>query len=63
MYPRGPSSQFYKIFLDPEVSREFELYDAVAIVESDVAIAHETSFERLYKVGLIVTCPNIPGIA
>ena len=63
MYPRGPSSQFYKIFLDPEVSKEFELYDAVAIVESDVAIAHETSFERLYKVGLIVTCPNIPGIA
>lgn len=54
MYPRGPSSQFYKLFLDPEVSKEFELYDALAIIESDVAVAHEKSFERLYKVGLIV---------
>ncbi|CAM9769234.1 unnamed protein product [Ectocarpus sp. 6 AP-2014] len=49
VYPRGPSSQFYKLFLDPEVSKEFELYDALAIIESDVAVTHETSFERLYK--------------
>lgn len=51
VYPKGPSIQFYKLFLDTEVSKQLEMYDALAIIESDVTIAHDTSFERLYKVG------------
>ena len=51
VYPKGPSIQFYKLFLDTEVSKQLEMYDALAIIESDVTIAHESSFEQLFKVG------------
>lgn len=40
---------FYKIFLDPAIARSFGGYDALAILEWDVVVAHPTSFERLYK--------------
>lgn len=48
-YPKGPSVQFYKIFLDTDVRSHFECYDAVAIIEWDVTVAHDQSFERLYN--------------
>lgn len=48
-YPIGPSLMFYKIFLDRDVARHFEGYDAFAIVEWDVVVAHLSSFQRLYQ--------------
>eukprot|EP00903_Cladosiphon_okamuranus_P019502 g17934.t1 len=49
VYPKGPSVMFYKMYLDADVARSFETYDALAIIEWDVVVAHPTSFERLYK--------------
>lgn len=48
VYPKGPSVQFYKLFLDEDVRVHFEPYEAVAIIEWDVLVAHEQSFEQLY---------------
>lgn len=48
MYPRGPSVQFYKLFLDEGVRQNFVEYDALAIIEWDVMVAHDSSFEELY---------------
>eukprot|EP00752_Nemacystus_decipiens_P004759 g4334.t1 len=48
VYPKGASVQFYKLFLDPNVRRHVTEYDALAIIEWDVLVAHNTSFERLY---------------
>eukprot|EP00903_Cladosiphon_okamuranus_P021318 g19589.t1 len=49
VYPKGPSIMFYKIFLDRGIARHFGGYDALAILEWDVVVAHPTSFDRLYK--------------
>ena len=43
------SAQFYKLFLAPDVRAHFVEYDALAILEWDLIIAHEESFERLYS--------------
>ena len=40
---------FYNMFLDRAVARALQGYDALAIVEWDVVVAHPTSFDRLYK--------------
>ncbi|CAN0456913.1 unnamed protein product [Ascophyllum nodosum] len=48
-YPKGPSVQFYKMFLDEGVSFQLEQYDALAIIEWDVLVADDRSFEELYK--------------
>lgn len=40
---------FYKLFLDDDVVRHLEEYDALAILEWDVVVAHSSSFTRLYK--------------
>lgn len=48
VYPRGPSMQFYKMFLDPDVSKHFRGYDALSVVEWDVTVAQEESFDKLY---------------
>ncbi|CAM9477738.1 unnamed protein product [Ectocarpus sp. 8 AP-2014] len=45
----GASVMFYKMFLDPDVARELHEYDALAIIEWDVLVAHHTSFSRLYE--------------
>lgn len=42
MYPKGPSVQFYKLYLDSNVRRQLIEYDALAIIEWDVIIAHDT---------------------
>ncbi|CAB1105681.1 unnamed protein product [Ectocarpus sp. CCAP 1310/34] len=40
---------FYKLFLDDDVVRHLEEYDALAILEWDVVVAHSSSFTRLYN--------------
>ncbi|CAM9350086.1 unnamed protein product [Scytosiphon promiscuus] len=47
-YPKGPSVMFYKMFLDERVRSELSEYDALAIVEWDVLVATDRSFEELY---------------
>lgn len=42
VYPKGPSVQFYKMFLDEDVRRQFAEYDALAVIEWDVIVAHDT---------------------
>lgn len=49
MYPKGPSVQFYKLFLDSKVRDQIKQYDALALIEWDVIVAHERSFEMLYR--------------
>ncbi|CAM9226822.1 unnamed protein product, partial [Hapterophycus canaliculatus] len=48
VYPIGPSVQFYKMYLDPLVAEEVKEYDALAVIEWDVVVAHPTSFGKLY---------------
>ena len=48
-YPKGPSIQFYKMFLDEEVRSQLVEYDALAIIEWDVLVASDSSFEELYR--------------
>ncbi|CAM9442866.1 unnamed protein product [Ectocarpus sp. 4 AP-2014] len=48
VYPKGASVMFYKMFLDAEVAHFLEEYDALAVMEWDVLVAHSTSFSRLY---------------
>ncbi|CAN0179751.1 unnamed protein product, partial [Ectocarpus fasciculatus] len=48
VYPNGASMMFYKLFLDTEVAGSLEEYDALAVLEWDVLVAHSTSFSRLY---------------
>lgn len=40
---------FYKLFLDEDVAGSLEEYDALAVIEWDVLVAHSTSFSRLYE--------------
>lgn len=49
VYPIGPSVQFYRMFLDPVVREDLEDYDALAIIEWDVVVAHPSSFHRLHE--------------
>lgn len=42
VYPKGPSVQFYKLFLDEEIRKQFAEYDALAVIEWDVIVAHDT---------------------
>lgn len=42
VYPKCASVQFYKMFLDPAVRRELVEYHALALIEWDVIVAHET---------------------
>ncbi|CAN0091222.1 unnamed protein product [Scytosiphon promiscuus] len=48
VYPKGPSVMFYKMFLDTDVRSKLSEYDALAIIEWDVLVASERSFEELY---------------
>lgn len=48
IYPKGPSVQFYKMFLDETVRPHFSEYAALSIIEWDVMVAHDSSFEQLY---------------
>ncbi|CAM9163653.1 unnamed protein product, partial [Ectocarpus sp. 8 AP-2014] len=48
VYPKGASVMFYNMFLDGEVAHSLGEYDALAVVEWDVFVAHSTSFSRLY---------------
>ncbi|CAM9176020.1 unnamed protein product, partial [Ectocarpus sp. 8 AP-2014] len=49
VYPKGASLMFYKLFLDEDVAGSLEEYDALAVIEWDVLVAHSTSFSRLYE--------------
>ena len=44
VYPKGASVQFYKLYLDPSVRRHVTEYDALAIIEWDVLVAHNTRY-------------------
>ncbi|CAM9604376.1 unnamed protein product [Scytosiphon promiscuus] len=48
VYPKGASVQFYKLYLDPKVRAQLMDYHALAIIEWDVIVAHDTSFQKLY---------------
>ncbi|CBJ28689.1 hypothetical protein Esi_0117_0079 [Ectocarpus siliculosus] len=48
IYPKGPSVMFYKMFLDENVRSSLSEYDALSIVEWDVLVASDNSFEELY---------------
>ncbi|CAM9322048.1 unnamed protein product, partial [Hapterophycus canaliculatus] len=48
VYPRGPSVMFYKMFLDDDVRSSLSEFDALAILEWDVLVASDRSFEQLY---------------
>ncbi len=48
VYPKGPSVMFYKMFLDEGVRADLSEYDALAIIEWDVLVASDKSFEELY---------------
>ena len=41
--------QFYKMFLDEGVKAELSEYDALALIEWDVLVASDRSFEELYR--------------
>lgn len=49
--------QFYKLFLDEEVRQHFVTYDALMILEWDVLVAHDSSFEQLYHATFDATEP------
>lgn len=57
VYPIGPSAQFFKMFLEPSVRKHFTEYDALAIIEWDVVIAHDSSFQRLYEAAFSTSEP------
>lgn len=40
--------QFYKMFLDESVRGQFSVYDMLAIIEWDVMVVDDRSFEHLY---------------
>lgn len=42
VYPTGASVQFYKMYLDNEVSQQLAMYDALALIEWDVIVAHDS---------------------
>lgn len=43
VYPKGASVQFYKLFLDGDVASSVAEYDALAVIEWDVIVAHPES--------------------
>ncbi|CAM9634328.1 unnamed protein product, partial [Scytosiphon promiscuus] len=49
VYPTGASEQFYKMYLDKNVSKALARYDVLGIIEHDVVVAHEDSFSQLYQ--------------
>ncbi|CAM9766040.1 unnamed protein product [Scytosiphon promiscuus] len=57
VYPKGASVQFYKLFLDDDVAGSVAEYDALAIIEWDVIVAHPESFVRLYDAAFCTTEP------
>lgn len=48
VYPKAPSIMFYKMFLDEDVRSNLSEYDALAIIEWDVLVATDRSFEEIY---------------
>lgn len=54
-YPKGPSVQFYKMFLDEDVRDQLAVYDALAIIEWDVLVASDRSFAELYHASFDTT--------
>ncbi|CBJ32724.1 expressed unknown protein [Ectocarpus siliculosus] len=46
--PEIASIQFYKLYLDSTIRRQFADYDAFAVMEWNVIVAHDRSFEELY---------------
>lgn len=49
VYPKAASVQFYKLFLDMKVRAQLAAYDALALIEGDTIVAHNQSFEMLYR--------------
>lgn len=48
-YPKGPSVQFYKLFLDEAIKAQVSSFGMIAIIEWDVLVAHDQSFEKLHR--------------
>lgn len=46
---------FYNMFLDRDVAHALEGYDALAVLEWDIVVAHAESFDRLYKAAFFST--------
>lgn len=40
--------QFYKLFLDEPIRQQLKSFGAIAIIEWDVLVAHDRSFEKLH---------------
>ena len=57
VYPRGASTQFYKLYLDPRLREQVQEYDFLALIEWDVHVAHHSSFSRLYEAAAFSTEP------
>ncbi|CAB1101450.1 unnamed protein product [Ectocarpus sp. CCAP 1310/34] len=57
VYPKGPSVQFYKLFLEDTFKEKLERFGAIAIMEWDVRVAHDKSFEKLYIAAFDVVEP------
>ncbi|CAM9361612.1 unnamed protein product, partial [Choristocarpus tenellus] len=57
VYPMGPSVQFYKMFLDEDVKRNFSMYDAIAFVEWDVKVTAKNAFDMLYESAFFASEP------
>ena len=49
VYPTGASLQFYKLFLDETIRSNLRRFDAIAIIEWDVIVADEKSFDVMYR--------------
>lgn len=47
LLPRGPH-QFVQIFLDEDVRPNFDMYDAISVLDWDVRVADSNTFDRLY---------------
>ncbi|CAM9328797.1 unnamed protein product, partial [Ectocarpus sp. 12 AP-2014] len=57
VYPKGPSVQFYKLFLEDTIKEKLERFGAIAVIEWDVQVAHDKSFEKLYIAAFDVVEP------
>lgn len=57
VYPKGPSVQFYKLFLEDTIKEQLEGFGAIAVIEWDVLVAHDKSFEKLYIAAFDVVEP------
>eukprot|EP00752_Nemacystus_decipiens_P013816 g12266.t1 len=49
VYPKGASVQFYKLFLDETIRDSLRRFQAIAILEWDVIVADDNSFDMMHR--------------